>query len=123
MTLDKSQLKTLKQLSHHLEPIILMGGKGLTAAVHKEIELALDSHELIKIKLSSKEKAEKELLTETICKKHDATLVAQIGHVITIYKKSLKPIVSENTKKPTVSKRKPSGIKGTKKLRANKRAR
>lgn len=90
MTLNKSQLKTLKQLSHHLEPIILLGSKGLTEAVHKEIDIALDSHELVKIKLSSKDKAEKQLLAETICKKHDATLIAQIGHVITIYRKSTK---------------------------------
>lgn len=86
--LNKIQLKSLKQLSHHLEPVVLLGAKGLTDAVHKEIDMALDSHELIKIKLSSKDKAEKELLAETICKKHGATLIAQIGHVITIYKKS-----------------------------------
>lgn len=85
---NKSQLKTLKQLSHHLEPIILLGNKGLTDAVHKEIDVALAAHELIKIKLSSKDKAEKQLLTETICNTHGATLIAQIGHVISIYKKS-----------------------------------
>lgn len=81
-------LKSLKKLSHHLEPVVLLGAKGLTDAVHKEISIALDAHELIKIKLSSKDKAEKQLLADTICKKHQADLVAQIGHVITIYKKS-----------------------------------
>lgn len=98
MPLNKSQLKTLKQLSHHLEPVILLGGKGLTDAVHKEIDLALESHELIKIKLSSKDKAEKQLLAETICKKHGATLIAQIGHIITIYRKSQKLSDSEGAK-------------------------
>ncbi len=91
--LTKDGLKILKQQSHHLEPVILLGSKGLTDAVHKEIELALHSHELIKIKLNSKDKAEKEAITEAICKKHDATLIAQIGHIITIYKK--------NPQKPT----------------------
>lgn len=86
--ISKQKLKSLKQQSHHLEPVVLLGAKGLTDAVHKEIEVALEAHELIKIKLSSKEKDEKELLTKSICEKHDATLIAQIGHVITIYKKS-----------------------------------
>lgn len=80
-------LKSLKQKTHHLHPVILLGAKGLTDAVHKEIACALEAHELIKIKLSSKDKAEKQLLAEAICKKHDATLVNQIGHIIAIYKK------------------------------------
>ena len=89
--LNKTQLKSLKQLSHHLEPVVLLGAKGLTDAVHKEIDVALDSHELIKIKLSSKDKAEKIVLADTICEKHSATLIAQIGHIITVYKKNQKP--------------------------------
>lgn len=86
--ISKQKLKSLKQQSHHLEPVVLLGAKGLTDAVHKELEIALAAHELIKIKLSSKDKAEKEMLAQAICEKHDATLIAQIGHVITIYKKS-----------------------------------
>ena len=80
-------IKNLKQLSHHLEPVILLGAKGLTNAVHQEIQTALRAHKLIKIKLSSKDRTEKEKLTRDICEKHEATLVSQIGHVITIYKK------------------------------------
>lgn len=86
--LSAAGAKALKQQSHHLDPVILLGAKGLTDAVHKEIDLALDSHELIKIKLSSKDKAEKQMLAETICNKHGAALIAQIGHIITIYRKS-----------------------------------
>lgn len=88
MALSKDTLKSLKQLSHHLEPVVLLGSKGLTEAVHKEIDVALDAHELIKIKLSSKDRDEKALLADTICKKNSAALVAQIGHVITIYRKN-----------------------------------
>ena len=80
-------VKSLKKLSHHLDPVVLLGAKGLTDAVHNEIESALESHELIKIKLSSKDKAEKEAMAEAICKKHKAILVNQIGHIIAIYRK------------------------------------
>ncbi len=85
--LSAADLKTLKQLSHHLDPVILLGAKGLTPAVHKEISVALHAHELIKIKLSSKDKTEKQAMTQDICDTHNAHCVAQIGHVITLYKK------------------------------------
>ncbi|MDP1573564.1 MAG: YhbY family RNA-binding protein [Coxiellaceae bacterium] len=82
-------IKSLKKLSHHLDPVVLLGAKGLTDAVHAEIESALEAHELIKIKLSSKDKTEKNVMAETICKKHKAILVNQIGHIIAIYRKRL----------------------------------
>ena len=84
----KNQNKSLKQQSHHLEPVVLLGNKGLTPSVHAEIATALEAHELIKIKLSSKEKSTKEALAAEICVHHEAELVNQIGHVITIYKKT-----------------------------------
>ena len=86
---NKDLIRSLKKLTHHLDPVILLGAKGLTDAVHAEIECALEAHELIKIKLNSKEKDEKELLTKTICEKHNALLVTQIGHVIAIYRERL----------------------------------
>jgi RNA-binding protein len=88
--MNKSDLKKLKQLTHHLDPVVLLGAKGLTDAVHAEIECALEAHELIKIKLNSKDKAEKELLAQAICKKHHAILANQIGHVIAIYREKEK---------------------------------
>lgn len=80
--------KLLKQQSHHLAPVVLLGNKGLTPSVHAEIAAALAAHELIKIKLCSKEKSTKEALAAEICVHHEAELVNQIGHVITIYKKT-----------------------------------
>lgn len=85
----KAITKTLKQRSHHLEPIILLGAKGLTEAVHAEINRALDAHELIKIKLSSKDKTDKQKMADEICKKNNAKLINQIGHVIAIYRKKI----------------------------------
>ena len=98
MPLDKSQIKKLKSLVHHLHPIILLGAKGLTDQVHKEIAQALFDHELIKIKLNSKDKSEKAVLTKAICEKHNATLITQIGHLIAIYApsdKSEKSVLSQ----------------------------
>jgi len=52
MPLSSSQIRYLRGLAHPLKPVLLMGGKGVTAGVLKELEQALDDHELIKVRLS-----------------------------------------------------------------------
>ena len=69
----------------------MIGGKGLTDAVMNEIELALDQHELIKIKLPSNEKAEKVALLAQITGKSDAEPVQLIGRVGVIYRAASEP--------------------------------
>ena len=88
MSISDQKKRDLKSQSHHLKPVILLGANGLTEAVHSEIERALYDHELIKIKLNVKEKTEKAMLSKQICDHHQAHLITQIGHIITVYKKS-----------------------------------
>ncbi len=85
-----SELKRqLATQASKLNPIILIGNKGLTEAVHLEIERALHDHELIKIRFHSKDREDKKEMTDLICQRHQATLINKIGHVITIYKPRL----------------------------------
>lgn len=78
--------KALKKRVHHLKPVVMIGGNGLTDAVQAEIEKALIAHELIKIKIATDDRAELKQLAATICAAHDAELIASIGHVIAIYR-------------------------------------
>jgi len=41
----------LRAQAHHLHPVIMVGEAGATPAVLKEIDLALKSHELIKVRV------------------------------------------------------------------------
>ena len=63
-----------------------MGQRGLTDAIHSEIELALNAHELIKIRLSGDDKKERQTIINTIITKHQAELIQTIGHVASIYR-------------------------------------
>ena len=49
--LTSKQVSYLKSLSHKLKPVVIIGNKGLTESVSKEIEANLDAHELIKIQV------------------------------------------------------------------------
>ena len=51
--LSNSQQRYLRGLSHGLKPVVMVGGKGLTVGVLAELELALEHHELVKVKISA----------------------------------------------------------------------
>jgi RNA-binding protein len=57
--LTSAQRKELKARAHSLEPVVIIGGKGLTAEVVGEIDRALKSHELIKVRAPSVERLER----------------------------------------------------------------
>ena len=85
--LSKEQRLKLKQQSHHLKPVVLVGQKGLTGEVIHETNLALKAHECIKIKLNGCEKDDRKTLTQNLCESLNAELIDSIGHTVTIYRK------------------------------------
>ena len=58
MALSPSQRRYLRSLAHDLHPVILLGAKGATDAVVKELDQTLSHHELVKVKLSGGDKEE-----------------------------------------------------------------
>jgi len=84
--MNKQQQLTLRRQCHHLKPVILLGGQGYSEAVAAEIECALNAHELIKIKLNTADKTERDALANTLCEKHQATLIQRIGQTVSIYR-------------------------------------
>ncbi len=83
--MDTLLKKKLKSQAHNLKPVVMIGQAGLTTSVLAEIELALDSHELIKIKIRA-ERDERQQIREQICNETHAELIQSIGQVIVIYR-------------------------------------
>ncbi|MGB4499041.1 MAG: ribosome assembly RNA-binding protein YhbY [Methylococcaceae bacterium] len=83
--MDAVKKKKFKSDAHHLKPVVMIGQAGLTAAVIAEIELALDSHELIKVKIRA-ERDERKEISDEICAATTAELVQSIGQIIVIYR-------------------------------------
>ncbi|OAI00427.1 RNA-binding protein [Methylomonas methanica] len=79
------QKKKLKAQAHPLNPVVIIGQAGLTDAVIKEINVALDAHELIKVKIRA-ERDERAAIREQICAQAKAELVQSIGQVAVIYR-------------------------------------
>lgn len=91
MNLSGKQKNYLRGVAHSLNPVVTVGAKGLSEAVMAEIELALDQHELIKIKLPGASKAEKTAALNTICEATQAAQVQLIGRVGVIYRAADQP--------------------------------
>lgn len=94
MTLTGKQKNYLRGVAHTMNPIVMIGGKGLTDAVMNEIELALDQHELIKIKLPSSNKSEKVSILAQITGKSNSQPVQLIGRVGVIYRACDEPKIT-----------------------------
>jgi RNA-binding protein len=86
MSLSNKQKQFLKAKAHELKPIILLGGNGLTEGVMAEIDLALEHHELIKVKVPSIDRDEKIAIMDAIVREAKADKVQVIGHILVIYR-------------------------------------
>ena len=88
MNLTNKQKQYLKGLAHPLKPVVQLGNNGLTEGVLAEIENALSFHELIKVKVPSDDKEEKQLIMDAIVGETKSVHVQSIGHVLVIYRQS-----------------------------------
>ena len=83
--MNSADKKKLRAEAHTLKPVVMIGQSGLTAAVLAEIELALDTHELIKVKIRA-EREERKQISEKICADTGAELIQTIGQIAVIYR-------------------------------------
>ncbi|HOW62795.1 MAG TPA: ribosome assembly RNA-binding protein YhbY [Candidatus Contendobacter sp.] len=86
--LTNPQKRHLKALAHHRKPVVIIGDSGITPAVLHEILLALDHHELIKIRVNAEDREAREAMIEEICATAEAALIQRIGHIATLFRRN-----------------------------------
>jgi RNA-binding protein len=94
MALSPKQRKHLRGLSHALQPVVMVGDKGLTDSVIAEIESALDHHELIKVRLRADRDARAVLIDE-IGRRCGAEIVHSIGQIACYFRRNVEKAVIE----------------------------
>lgn len=85
--LTKTQKKYLAGICHHLKPVIMTGQKGLTDAVMQELVIALDHHELIKVKLRG-DRDDRRQWAAAIVEATGAEEVQSIGQTACFYRRN-----------------------------------
>ena len=86
--LTHPQKRHLKALAHPHKPVVIVGDSGITPAVMHEILLALDHHELIKIRVNAGDREARETMIAEICTTTDAALVQRVGHIATLFRRN-----------------------------------
>lgn len=84
--LSSSEIRALRAKLHPLKPVVMVGAKGLTEAVIKETNVALEAHELIKVKIMADRDTRREICRALI-EQTGAELVQEIGQIAAIYRK------------------------------------
>jgi putative YhbY family RNA-binding protein len=100
--LSSARRSALRAEAHKLDPVVIIGDKGLTDEVVAEIDRSLKAHELIKVRAVTDDRAARGVWMEEICARLDAHPVQAIGKVLVIYR--------ENFDKPREKKMDPGSL-------------
>ncbi len=93
MAVNDKQKRYLRGLAHTLKPVVMIGKNGLTETVLAEIENALEHHELIKVRVSGLEKADRTQMLNEISEKSNSDLIQVIGHIGGFYRPAKEPSI------------------------------
>lgn len=117
LKLTPAERSTLRSDAHALNPVVMIGEAGLSPAVLKEIDAALNSHGLIKIRVFGDDREARIAMYDTICENLKAAPVQHIGKLLVIYRPQKEATTDRVVKKGrgmrevTIVKPSPSGTK------------
>ncbi len=86
LQLTPAQRKAHRADAHHLDPVVMIGGEGLSPAVVKETDAALKAHGLIKVRVFSDERDTREAMLAALCEQLDAAPIQHIGKLLVLWR-------------------------------------
>jgi RNA-binding protein len=86
LQLKSDQRAALRADAHALKPVVIVGAEGLTDAVMSEIEVHLNAHQLIKIRVFGDERDARLAIYDEICDRLDAAPIQHIGKLLVIWR-------------------------------------
>nr|WP_315226908.1 YhbY family RNA-binding protein [uncultured Limnohabitans sp.] len=84
--LTPAQRKIHRAEAHHLDPVVMIGNDGLTPAVLKEAEMALNAHGLIKIRVLGDDRPAREAMFLALADQLDAAPIQHIGKLFVLWR-------------------------------------
>ncbi|KQP44231.1 YhbY family RNA-binding protein [Pseudorhodoferax sp. Leaf274] len=84
--LTPAQRKVHRAEAHHLDPVVMVGGDGLTPAVVRETDLALNAHGLIKVRVFSDDRVAREAMYQQLADELNAAPIQHIGKLLVLWR-------------------------------------
>lgn len=93
LTITPAERRALRARAHTLHPVVAIGHSGLTPAVLHEIDVALAAHELVKVRVHSDDREERERHLAAVCDGLGAAPVQHLGKLLIVWRP--KPVRDE----------------------------
>jgi RNA-binding protein len=86
LQLSIAERKAHRAEAHHLDPVVMIGNDGLTPAVKKETDAALNAHGLIKVRVHGDDREQREALYQQLCDELGAAPIQHIGKLLVLWR-------------------------------------
>ncbi len=117
LQITTAQRKIHRANAHHLDPVVMIGNDGLTDAVKKETDAALNAHSLIKVRVFSGDRSVREAMLTALADDLNAAPIWHIGKLLVLWR----PIPELPEGDQQVDEDRMSGPKDVKVLKFSKR--
>ncbi|MBI2768595.1 MAG: YhbY family RNA-binding protein [Burkholderiales bacterium] len=81
-----AQRKEHRAEAHHLKPVVMIGNDGLTPAVKKETDAALNAHGLIKVRVQGDDRDAREAMYQQLADELGAAPIQHIGKLLVLWR-------------------------------------
>ncbi|MEE1653060.1 ribosome assembly RNA-binding protein YhbY [Brachymonas sp. G13] len=86
IVLTTQQRKVHRAEAHHLSPVVMIGADGLSEAVLREADAALNAHGLIKIRVLGDDREAREQMYQQIADQLNAAPIQHIGKLFVLWR-------------------------------------
>jgi len=86
INLSAEQRKALRASAHHLDPVVMIGADGLSPSVQRELDIALAAHGLIKVRVLSDSREQRQALLIDATDRLGAAAVQHIGKLLVLWR-------------------------------------
>jgi len=101
LELTIAERKAHRAQAHHLDPVVMIGSDGLTAAVKKEADAALNAHGLIKIRVLGDDREARDAMYRQLADELGAAPIQHIGKLLVLWRpKPAKAKAADEERKP-----------------------
>ena len=85
--LNGKQRRYLRALGHHREPVVQVGKDGLSEGLVGALDVALETHELVKVKLGEAAGSDRRAMGAAIAEAAGGELVQVLGRTVLVYRR------------------------------------
>ncbi len=93
MELKGKQVRFLRGLGHHLQPVVMIGKEEVTQPVITATNEALAAHELIKVKLQEGCLTDRREVAAQLAEATGSVVVQVLGKTILLYRRAEEPVI------------------------------